>query len=272
MVKWLKLSRSSLEFHSDKKNLTIKRRLQDIRAMLIALGCAGLLLAAGCDKEESPEEAAKKTPENSSVISSATADSNSDSNTDVNVSNSSDPKAKSNDPGDSNSVVISDEKALELAKLDIAKQEREEQILSKPSRTQAMDLADLQGKWKPIAAEINGKKTDSSAFSDSYVVIKENSLMIMNSNGMVEESTKIALNPAVAPAQIDLTIVNEKGEMQFLEDKDKKKIPWVRLGIYELSKDRFRLCAPEVVGIPRPTQLSAPENSGLTLIEFQRVK
>lgn len=135
------------------------------------------------------------------------------------------------------------------------------------------DQQRLQGIWKPIEAIADGEKvTDlDKRFADSSVEFSGD-LAVFKADGQVAEINQIKLDVSQEPRAIDLTVVNERGVIQKLYDKDDRAYDFIRKGIYVIEGDLLKVCTPEGVGEPRPGKFEAPPGTGLTVMTFQKVR
>ena len=129
----------------------------------------------------------------------------------------------------------------------------------------------LQGTWKPITAIADGDKIPEIQFEDGSVEIAGDR-MVFKVEGRVEEICKLTLDPNQKPKSIDLAVIDEKGIVQKLTNNKNEAIEWVRKGIYSIDGNQLRVCTPDGVGVPRPTQFDALAGTGLTVMTFQKVR
>jgi uncharacterized protein (TIGR03067 family) len=120
------------------------------------------------------------------------------------------------------------------------------------------DLDLLQGKWKVVSVEHNGKTTPSKETAKWNLVVAGDKMTSRDGDQVMEESI-LRLDISVKPKAIDL---------KFTTGPDKDKT--VR-GIYQVEGDKLTIC----VGVPnkdRPKEFRAPEGSDCTLFLFEKVK
>jgi uncharacterized protein (TIGR03067 family) len=122
-----------------------------------------------------------------------------------------------------------------------------------PART---DADKLQGSWKLVASEIDGKKAPEESVKTVRMTVKGDRIVLREENK--EEEASFKLDPAQTPRALDLSIkVGDKMEV-------------VKL-IYELRGDDLKLCGGRA-GKDRPKEFMAKAGSGLNLIAFKRDK
>jgi len=120
-----------------------------------------------------------------------------------------------------------------------------------PAKT---DLDKLQGVWKVVAMENDGKKAPEDSVKGIRMTIKGDKLIMKEDNKEDEASFK--LDPTQKPKTMDMTIkVGDKMEV-------------VKL-IYDLRGDDLKLCGGRA-GKDRPKDFAA--KGGLNLIVFKREK
>jgi uncharacterized protein (TIGR03067 family) len=118
------------------------------------------------------------------------------------------------------------------------------------------DFAQLEGVWRFALVQVDGKKQPEVPFATNKMIIgKDGSYIVIQGPRVTRGS--IRLNPASAPKQYDVTITTGllKG----------RTFP----GIYELEKDRWRICLP-LGGKDRPAALASNPGSGLMLQILER--
>ncbi len=117
----------------------------------------------------------------------------------------------------------------------------------------------LQGRWKVMSVENNGKKAEAKVIANMKLVVAGDKMTALDGNDVMDEYT-FRLDPTAKPRAIDLTIQtgDEKGKT-------------VR-GIYRLEGDALTVCVAEPDKKDRPREFSAPEGSSFMLLVFQRAK
>ena len=120
------------------------------------------------------------------------------------------------------------------------------------------DLKRLEGTWRMVSGEADGKKAPEEELKKIKVIFKGDAYTVM-SDGRVEEKGTQKLDPTKKPKTIDYTMT---------EGPTKGK---THLGIYELDGDTVKFCfaAP---GGDRPTDFTAKEGSQRTLSVWKRDK
>lgn len=124
-------------------------------------------------------------------------------------------------------------------------------------KDQEKELKDLEGTWKVVSREVDGKKTTDEEVKKLSLNIGAGGKAVLLSEGMAVAKADLTVYPAKKPKEIDLLIA---------EGENKGK---TARGIYELGADKFRVCyAPP--GKDRPTDFSSKPGSGNTLTSFKR--
>jgi len=113
------------------------------------------------------------------------------------------------------------------------------------------DLARIQGSWKGIKLEVEGKSAPAELVDKGKYVFKGNKLTIFEGDKQVGEAT-FSLDSAKKPQTIDLTPT---------EGKAKGKTMY---GIYRIEGDTLTLC----IGEKRPTEFNGAGKAGL--LQFKR--
>jgi RNA polymerase sigma-70 factor (ECF subfamily) len=117
----------------------------------------------------------------------------------------------------------------------------------------------LQGEWKFVAVESDGKSTRDEVLQRMKWTFKGTELISHNADGSESKSTfKIA--PGKAPKEIDLTALD--GD---LKDKTTE-------GIYELEGGRLKVCLRDPKGkeTGRPKKFDSTGSSGLLLLTLEK--
>ena len=125
--------------------------------------------------------------------------------------------------------------------------------------TARQELKKLQGTWRVVAMERDGKQVPEAEFQDRRAIVEDHSYTEKQGTKVVEKGT-FQMDTARKPYGITITPT---------EGEDKGKTMY---GIYEIEKDdTVRLCG-SAPGKERPTDFSAKAGSGRTLITYKRVK
>ncbi len=121
----------------------------------------------------------------------------------------------------------------------------------------AEDDDKLQGSWKVISIEKNGKKQPEDATKAMKFVIKGDKFVLKVGDQDNESSFK--LDAGKKPKSITLAI----------KTGDKEE---VIKGIYQLDGDDLKICAAGEPGVERPTEFATKPKSGVGLLILKREK
>ena len=118
------------------------------------------------------------------------------------------------------------------------------------------DLEGLQGTWKLVSAMKDGKALPKSKVKKTTIVIKDDTFRFPE---LAEDATSregtFKLDATKKPKQMDTTSTKKE----------------VMLGIYELDRDRYKVCfAP--AGKPRPSKFASKPGSGHIVQVWERKK
>jgi len=121
------------------------------------------------------------------------------------------------------------------------------------------DTEKIQGTWKAIKGEKNGKEAGPDDLKDMRLVFKDDKLTIQEGIGRNIEAT-FKLDAGAKLREIDITIKrdNESGTIK---------------GLYMLDGDDLKICLP--LGGPgkeRPKEFATKEGSGLGILTLKRDK
>jgi uncharacterized protein (TIGR03067 family) len=121
------------------------------------------------------------------------------------------------------------------------------------------ELKALQGTWRPISQELDGKKTSEEELKDRAVVFDAAGKASLRHGDKILLESAWKIDPTKKPKAVDSTYTSG-------ENKGK-----TRLGIYELEGDTLRVCLGPI-GKERPTEFSSKPGSGNLLFRFEREK
>lgn len=136
-----------------------------------------------------------------------------------------------------------------------------EQAAAKPAEQKDLakrDQAAIQGKWKVVAMEANGRPAPASILAVLKYEFKGDKLFITPGEpGFTDYTFK--LNPSAKPATIDMPRIKPGGELDKTESQ----------GIYTLEGDHLKICFGKN---KRPTEMKADAQSGFgqALVELER--
>ena len=121
------------------------------------------------------------------------------------------------------------------------------------------DQKRIQGTWKVITAEYNGKKASADEIDGMRLIIADDSIQVKVKNKDQDRYT-FKLMPKEKPKQIDLTHTggDKKGQ--------------VDRGIYQFLGERLTLCIQENKEVVRPRDFATEPDSSLFLVVLERVK
>ena len=122
------------------------------------------------------------------------------------------------------------------------------------------ELAKLQGTWRIVAIEENGKSAPEEAVrSLKGTVIVEGDKHTLKYGERSQGTVTVAVNPEADPKHYDMTIPEgpQKGTIQ--------------RGIYELKDGTWKYCQDKG-GKGRPTEFSGKAGSGWVLVVMKKVE
>jgi uncharacterized protein (TIGR03067 family) len=117
------------------------------------------------------------------------------------------------------------------------------------------ERAALEGKWKIVSVETAKGKQDNLVGAIMEFDKDGKNLVFMH-NGESKKGT-FKLNPAGKPKEIDITPTGE--------DKTAE-------AIYQLTKDKLKICLSPNNGDGRPAEFATKEGKAFILIELERAK
>jgi uncharacterized protein (TIGR03067 family) len=133
-------------------------------------------------------------------------------------------------------------------------------VAAQPVRNDAArsDLKKLEGTWKVVLVEADGKKMPGEQYRDMRMVVHANRYTVRRGDRVLERGT-FTVDPSHKPKAIDVTPT---------EGKDKGK---TFRGIYAIEGDTARDCFSRT-GKERPREFTAKAGSGCVLRHYKRVK
>jgi uncharacterized protein (TIGR03067 family) len=125
-----------------------------------------------------------------------------------------------------------------------------------PNEKVKKEIDALQGTWRGVSAQDEGKALDEDTAKKMEIIIKGDKYTFKVA-GEEQEQGSIKLDPAAKPKTIDLKITSgmDKGKSQ--------------AGVYELEKDTLKICLPPP-GKDRPKALEGKGANSLYV--FKRPK
>lgn len=114
----------------------------------------------------------------------------------------------------------------------------------------------IEGKWQGVSLEQDGNKNEDA--KDFIATIHDGRYEVKRGDELTSKG-KVKLDTAKKPHTMDIMV--EEGDAAGQTE----------LGIYEVKKGRLRICyaRPDK---PRPTEFTAKEGSGNTLVVLKRIK
>lgn len=121
----------------------------------------------------------------------------------------------------------------------------------------ADDLDKLQGTWKVVSLEREGKKKPEDEIKTFKVIIKEDKFILREGDKDFEATLK--LDPAKKPRSLDLLV------------KDGDKLETIK-GIYHLEGDDLKICAAGGPESERPRDFATKPRAPVSLVILRRDK
>jgi uncharacterized protein (TIGR03067 family) len=119
------------------------------------------------------------------------------------------------------------------------------------------ELEKLQGPWKVVSLEKDGKKQSEDAVKTLKITIKEDKFLFKE--GDKESEATLKIDPAKKPKTIDL-VVKEGDALKTLK------------GIYQLDGDDLTICAAGDPNGERPTKFATKPKTHVGLLVLKREK
>jgi uncharacterized protein (TIGR03067 family) len=117
------------------------------------------------------------------------------------------------------------------------------------------EKAAFKGTWKIVKME--NAKGEDDGFKGAEVTFDEAGNLELKKCGETKKAM-YKLNPKAKPKEIDITI----------DDDGAKTIK----GIYEIGKDKLKLCLEPVPDSARPTEFAVKDNTALMIVTMERAK
>jgi uncharacterized protein (TIGR03067 family) len=132
----------------------------------------------------------------------------------------------------------------------------------------ADDLAALQGNWKPLQCEFEGKPQMPTELMKQVTVVFDKSEYYLYFVDRSKEGQPKPLRLALANVTLDQAATPKAITFEFADGPFKGQ---KRHGIYELAGNQLKMCYGPAEK-PRPTEFKAPANSGYFLETWARQK
>ena len=123
------------------------------------------------------------------------------------------------------------------------------------------DRDTMQGTWKVVSIERNGRSEDGTGDNERTLVFKGERFQLLKGQDVVIDGT-FKIDPSASPKTIDMKV--DKAEKPDLADK-------TSLGIYELKGDELKWCAAEPGVETRPTLFSSAERTILAVFHREAI-
>jgi uncharacterized protein (TIGR03067 family) len=120
---------------------------------------------------------------------------------------------------------------------------------------QKKDKAALRGVWKIVSLE-NAKGKDENIAGATLEFDKEGKNIVFTKDDQTKKGT-FKINPGAKPKEIDIKPSDEDKTFE---------------GIYELKKDKLRICLAPEPGDGRPGEFATKEGKSFILITLERAK
>jgi uncharacterized protein (TIGR03067 family) len=114
----------------------------------------------------------------------------------------------------------------------------------------------LQGTWKLVALEIDGKQVDVKGLNDARLMVKGNEYCFTLGKGHLEMT--FTMDQGQQPKVIDLAIAAGPNKGKTYR------------GIYTLEGDTFKICRHTKPDQERPTEFATRADSGLMVVVWSR--
>lgn len=137
-----------------------------------------------------------------------------------------------------------------------------------PAAPAGTDLAKLQGYWKPLQCETEGKAMMPTDIMKQVTVVfdKNEYYLYFKDSKTDKEGKPIVLRLALANVALDVNTFPKTIAFEFAEGQLKGKKSH---GIYELSGNQLKMCYGPAEK-PKPTKFESPANSGYFLETWAR--
>ena len=121
----------------------------------------------------------------------------------------------------------------------------------------ASDGRDMDGTWKPVAAELAGKQWAKPVLDSMKLVLKDDKYTVQV--GEASDEGTVKRDPSKSPKTMDITGTNGPNKGKTF------------LVIYELKGDELRVCY-DLSGDSRPTEFATKPATQLFLVTYRRAK
>jgi uncharacterized protein (TIGR03067 family) len=125
------------------------------------------------------------------------------------------------------------------------------------------DSKKLQGTWRMVAGENEGKSVAPEEVKDYRIIFEKNGFTMTKEGEESKFKGTFQLDPFQKPRTINLRVT---------ESPNSGERGKVSLGIYQLKKDRLELCLGEPGLEPRPHEFTTKEGSKTIFFIFKKEK
>ena len=118
------------------------------------------------------------------------------------------------------------------------------------------DAKKMQGRWKPVTAELAGKPYPTQLVQSITLVVADGKYTV--TVGQQKDEGTVKLDPTQKPAAMDLRGTRGPNQGKTI------------LAIYELTDNTLRICY-DLSGKSRPAEFNSKPETRLFLVEYKRV-
>ena len=131
-----------------------------------------------------------------------------------------------------------------------------------PPKDAKEELKLLEGAWKVVGLEANGKKAPPEALKGMSWSFRDAELSCNDPGNKLEDKATVKLDPSRSPKRIDIVGLTGTGKGKTVA------------GIYKIDNGQLIVCMrdAEVAKKGRPEKFATAKDSGLGIITLERVK